>query len=65
MAPVSNLLIEEGSIDDELGGEKCVLPILGEEAQVKGKVEVRHSLVKEASVSGLITSHLRSQRQPA
>ena len=57
VAPVSNLLREVGGIYDELGLEKGVLAVLGEESQVKGEVEVRHGLVEEASMSGLITGH--------
>jgi len=57
VAPVANFLGEIGGVEDELGLEEGVLLALGQKAQVELEVEVRHRLVEEASVAGLIAGH--------
>lgn len=40
VAPVANLLRQVGGVDDVLGLEVGVLPVLGQEAKIQGQVEV-------------------------
>ena len=67
VAPVADLLGQVRCVEDELGLEERVLPVLRQEAQVQRQVEVRHGLVQEARVARLVPRHqredLRRQRR--
>jgi hypothetical protein len=55
--PVANFSDKVGGVEDELGLEEGVLLALGQKAQVKLQVEVRHGLIQKASVTSFVPRH--------
>lgn len=56
VAPVTNLFRKVCGVKDEFWLEEGVLPVLCQETEIQGKIEVSHGFVDETSMACFITA---------